>query len=339
MGQRTQILVIKENNKGEVKKTLWHHQWGFGRNMYLALMSLYIADYSKDTWDKDYDFFNTSFPTIPKLYDITDEVSKETLDAADINSLASIRRVFDVCDNNNGGMVVHITENGENYLQSHFKVGFLMGYEDEYSKSMNGMETYNLENIDQGKAFDRWLTPVEYGHINGGRKYSDPNFMEIVYKFCDYFGIESIKNNKSVEENEKEYQEYKVKVLSKKTDDSYVTDDCAPSDEQSSINKDVDKGTDGRYNDSDEWYDAGEILGISTFKTIQIGMFDREDGSIKKIKLKDGKVYFYWNFYDYGWYTRDELCCEAKDIVDGIKDDEIIRRIKSGTYKTHKDEK
>ena len=234
MGQRTQIIVIKENNKGEVRKTVWHHQWGFGRIMYLALMSLYIGDYNKDTWAEGYDFFNTSFPLIPKLINVTDEVPKDILEQANVNDLASIRQVIDYCDNNNGAMVVYIKENPtENYLTSQFKVGFLMGLEDEYYTSTYDNKTYNKRNIGE-KPFSRWLTPVEYGRINGGNKYSDENFIEMVYKFCEYFKIETLKEDKSVEENKKESQE----TNDGETDKTDSADDNNSSDNANSIDND-----------------------------------------------------------------------------------------------------
>lgn len=194
MGQRTQIIVIKENNKGEVKKTVWHHQWGFGRNMYLALMSLFIADYSKDTFAKDYNFLDTSFPTIPKLYNITDDIMPSVLASAKVDNLASIRSVFNECDNNNGGLVIHVKENDEEYLPSRITIGFLMGYEDEYSASMDGKEVYNEHNKDE-KPFARWLTPAEYGKINGGSNYSDEEFIEMIDEFCTYFDIKTFEND------------------------------------------------------------------------------------------------------------------------------------------------
>lgn len=99
-------------------------------------------------------------------------------------------------------MVVYIKENPtENYLTSQFKVGFLMGFEDEYCTSTYDNKTYNKRNIGE-KPFSRWLTPVEYGRINGGNKYSDENFIEMVYKFCEYFKIETLKEDKS-DNNEK----------------------------------------------------------------------------------------------------------------------------------------
>ena len=306
MGQRTQIIVIKENNKGEVRKTVWHHQWGFGRIMYLALMSLYIGDYNKDTWAEGYDFFNTSFPLIPKLINVTDEVPKDILEQANVNDLASIRQVIDYCDNNNGAMVVYIKENPtENYLTSQFKVGFLMGLEDEYYTSTYDNKTYNKRNIGE-KPFSRWLTPVEYGRINGGNKYSDENFTEMVYKFCEYFEIETLKEDKSVEENKKESQE---------TNDG-ETDKTDSADDNDASNK-----TDSSDN-NEKIYTPEEVLGRRLITRIQMGPFYAENGEITKIKVVDGQTYFYWYFYDYGWNTLDELREEARKLIDSLTDRE-----------------
>ena len=309
MGQRTQIIVIKENNKGEVRKTVWHHQWGFGRIMYLALMSLYIGDYNKDTWAEGYDFFNTSFPLIPKLINVTDEVPKDILEQANVNDLASIRQIIDYCDNNNGAMVVYIKENPTNYMTSQFKVGFLMGLEDEYYTSTYDNETYNERNIGE-KAFSRWLTPVEYGRINGGNEYSDEDFIEMVYKFCEYFEIETLKEDKSVEEDKK------------KTPETDSADTNYSSDNTDAIDND-----EGAYTTED-------VLGRSLMTNIQKGIFANEVGEISKIKVVDGKIYFYWDFfYGCGWYTRDRLREEARKLIDGITDQEIligINRCKNG---------
>ena len=341
MGQRTQIIVIKENNKGEVRKTVWHHQWGFGRIMYLALMSLYIGDYNKDTWADGYDFFNTSFPLIPKLINVTDEIPKDILEQVNVNDLASIRRVIDYCDNNNGAMVVYIKENPtENYLNSQFKVGFLMGLEDEYYTSTYDNKTYNKRNIGE-KPFSRWLTPVEYGRINGGNKYSDENFTEMIYKFCEYFEIETLKEDKSVEENKKENQE----TNDGETDKTDSADDSNSSDEDGKVITDFHKqweviennirtGLDKKPSNNEEIYTPEDVLGRRLITRIQMGLFDVADGEISEIKVVDGQIYFHWNFYDGGWYTRDGLLREeARKLIDGITDQEIligINRCKNG---------
>lgn len=193
MGQRTQVLVIKENNKKEKKAYFFHHQWGFGRVMYLGLMDLFMQDYSKETFDENYDFFKCSFKTSEKFYDVTKEVPKKVLDAVDINDFESIKKVFDYGDNNNGGMVVYIKQQKTEWYGCKFKIGFLLGHEDEegeYVDSDGNLQQYNVGN---GKAFERWLTPQEYGALNGGSEYSDKKFVAMFEKFCKYFKIKYFK--------------------------------------------------------------------------------------------------------------------------------------------------
>lgn len=184
MGQRTQILVIRENNKGQRKSRFYHHQWGFGRVMYLAVMDAVMSDYNKETFADDYNFLNAhEFSTNERLTneerfgdwpELTDALSK-----ADPDNLDTIRNVFDFGDNNNGGCVIYIRENETKYHNSTFKIGFLLGTEDE---------TY------QEKAFARWLSPAEYGKMNGGSDYSNEDFVDMFEKFCKYFGVEYFTN-------------------------------------------------------------------------------------------------------------------------------------------------
>lgn len=189
MGQRTQVLVIKESNKGIKKAHFFHNQWGFGRVMYLGLMDLFLQDYSKDTFQKDYNFLDCKFATNSKFYNETEYVSDEVLENVDINDISSIRKVFDYGDNNNGGMVVYIKEDEVEYSNSKFKIGFFLGSEDTESE-WDG-KVYNEGN--DKEAFARWLTPEEYGRMNGGSKYSDTEFVKIFNDFCKYFEIETIR--------------------------------------------------------------------------------------------------------------------------------------------------
>jgi len=199
MGQRTQVLVIKENNKKERKVTFLHHQWGFGRMMYMALMDMFFQDYYKDTFKRGYSFLTpAAVATSSRFYDCTDEVPTKVLEDVDPDNFASIVRVFDYGDNNNGGLVIYIKEKKKVYDTSNFKIGFLLGWEDTYCKCEDG-EEINVGHDEN--AFLRWLTPEEYGKMNGGSDYSDEKFVRIFMRFCRYFGIKFFKNISTPEEN------------------------------------------------------------------------------------------------------------------------------------------
>lgn len=186
MGQRTQVLVIKQKKNGEKKASFFHHQWGYGRNMYLALIDLILQDYGKDSFNRDYNFLNTKIKTTQKFHDITDELPTEVLQNADVNDLETIKEVFKYGDNNNGGMVVEITENEDHFDSSSIRVGFLLGDEDT-EREWDG-ELYNKGN--DKEPFNRWLTPKQYGRMNGGSTYSDDTFVQIVEDFLTYFDVE-----------------------------------------------------------------------------------------------------------------------------------------------------
>lgn len=219
MGQRTQVLVIKENKKGERKSTFFHHHWGYGRMMYMGLIDLVMSDYNKDIFKKGYDFLAPShISTNEKFYDITSDVPRKVLEDVDPENFATIAHVFDWADNNNGGMVVYIKENKEHdYYKSHFKVGFLLGPSDAHYRvtDCDGIEKeYNIGNDDM--VFSRWLTPAEYGKMNGGSDYSDDKFINLFTDFCEYFDVEVFENKTTPEENIKaletiraECEEYK----------------------------------------------------------------------------------------------------------------------------------
>lgn len=200
MGQRVQVLVIKENKKGERKATFFHHQWGIGRAMYFGLLDLFMQDYYKDTFRKGYDYLSPArFGTSEKYSDITADVPRKVLEDIDPDQFATIAHVFDWGDNNNGGMVVYMKEDKEyEYYTSDFKVGFLLGPEDAHRIYDNG-EEYNIGNDDE--SFARWLTPEEYGKMNGGSDYSDEEFVKIFNDFCRYFEITFFENTTTMEQN------------------------------------------------------------------------------------------------------------------------------------------
>ena len=200
MGQRVQVLVIKENKKGERKSTFFHHQWGIGRIMYFGLIDLFMQDYNKDTFRKGYDYLSPArFGTNEKYYDITGDVPRKVLNNIDPDNFATIAHIFDWGDNNNGGMVVYMKEDKKyDYHRSDIKIGFLLGDEDTHHIYEDGDER-NPDNDDE--AFARWLTPEEYGKMNCGSDYSDEEFVKMFNDFCRYFDITFFENTTTMKEN------------------------------------------------------------------------------------------------------------------------------------------
>lgn len=64
-------------------------------------------------------------------------------------------------------------------------------------------------------------------------------------------------------------------------------------------------------------YKTEDLFGYSPSVEIQYGMFDRSSGNITKVKFdsESNQYLFYWNFWDYGWYTADSINNNAKPLV------------------------
>lgn len=205
MGQVTHIMVIKENLKGEKKVKLLQHNWGYGRTMYLAFMDLFLQEYFADK-NADYDFFKVGIKPVTgndrfidmqecEAYDFYERLFS-TLPTADINDIKTIKAIFDRLGNNNGGLVVYMLENNEIGEYSKIKIGFLLGDCDCEYEEPTGLLRLERCVINKGndrEPFERWLTPAEYGRMNGGRDYSDKEFVKMFEAFCKYFGIEYIR--------------------------------------------------------------------------------------------------------------------------------------------------
>ena len=191
MGQRTQILIVKNKKDGTRSVNLYHLQWGFGRLMYLALMDLFISDYCKDTWPKDYSYDKDVFPKSVAALNRENnryELPAEVVQNLNLNDIQTVKDVFEYGDNNNGGLVIEMTEPDKNYQNSEFKIAFLLGSED--TEGEYDGKVYNKGN--DKEAFTRYLTPAEYGRMNGGSDYSDERFVKMFQDFCDYFEIECV---------------------------------------------------------------------------------------------------------------------------------------------------
>lgn len=191
MGQRTQILLVKNKKDGSRSVNLYHLQWGFGRQMYLALMDLFISDYFRDTWPKDYSYDKDVFPksvTALNRENNRYNLPAEMVPNLNLNDIETIKEMFEYADNNNGGLVIEMTEPVDGYSMSKFKIAFMLGSED--TEGEYDGEVYNKGN--DKEAFSRYLTPAEYGRMNGGSVYSDEQFVKMFQDFCDYFEIECV---------------------------------------------------------------------------------------------------------------------------------------------------
>lgn len=194
MGQRTQILVIKERNNGERKVSFHHHQWGFGRVMYLAAMDLIMQDCNRDyDWKDRWFTEEAKFPTNSRISNETPYIPRWVLEAVSPADFKSIMRVFAFGDNNNGGMVIHVKQDEDHFNRSHFTIGFLLGPED-------CRRTTDTE-------FSRWLTPAEYARLNRGSEYSDDEFVEMFRQFTDYFEVGVFGDNKADAEDNHRFLE------------------------------------------------------------------------------------------------------------------------------------
>lgn len=189
MGQRTQVILIKEKKDGKKNVNVFHLQWGYGRIMYLMLMDIINVDYNKS----ENDILNVMPNKNGSWTDMTPYLKKnkpELLKNADINCFQSVYDIINVCENNNGALVISMKEY-ENFYPSIFKIGFILGKEDVFKV-----------HIDQTD----YVSPKDYAKLNGGSKYSDSEFFEAMDKFYKYFGVEYVVPKKE------EINDWKTKV-------------------------------------------------------------------------------------------------------------------------------
>ena len=62
-------------------------------------------------------------------------------------------------------------------------------------------------------------------------------------------------------------------------------------------------------------YPLKKLIGKTPSVTIQAGMWDTFTAKITHIRLYDGKIQFYWDYWDYGWKTYNELKSDGKRLA------------------------
>mgnify|MGYP000924078718 CR=1 FL=1 len=132
MGQRTQMLVLKtihfKDGTKKHKNELYNFQWGFGRTMFMALMTA-LWKYSHPNISRYLNNMNTenhpfSYRTIdhPSGFNIDNEFDEGMIDSE--LSETEIDQFLVKLDNNDGYMIFHhdIYETDELYADTKYRV-------------------------------------------------------------------------------------------------------------------------------------------------------------------------------------------------------------------------
>lgn len=135
MGQRTAILVKRHFEDGTCDVSLYHKQWGFGKIMPMMLMQEDMRICYKPVKFEE-EFYNTGmkggyfdfhdFVSHESAYivngkNVEDEEDKTDYNAFDVFAKAQAKQLFEMTDNNNGGMILELWEKGEHDKDYHGK--------------------------------------------------------------------------------------------------------------------------------------------------------------------------------------------------------------------------
>lgn len=185
MGQRTAILIKRNFKNGTHDTRLIHYQWGFGKTMIAHFMQEFLkSQYNYDNYNKSLkNYFKFD---IRKNY--TYKTSKKDVNVWDKNTILNW---FENTDNNNGGMIIEVTEvpqkDDDNFWYfklKDVKIGFVLGYEEcNYDEKLDKY----LE-----QPFEKIVSANEYMVRTGGERYCPQCFRESFEKFCETFDIEQV---------------------------------------------------------------------------------------------------------------------------------------------------
>lgn len=198
MGQRTAFLIKRTYWNGKVNVRLVHHQWGIGRVMH----NHFIRDFMEMITDRSYP--RKTLKDFMKIID--DEGSlylernfrKGSLSIPNVWDKKVIKRYFNRTDNNNGGMVIEITEKQSDKEPygldiDDLKIGFIVGYEEcDYD--------YDTGKYLGDEPFEKLYTGEEYVKISCDGEYAFPEFLEMWRGFIKQYEIEEITDTQEVKQ-------------------------------------------------------------------------------------------------------------------------------------------
>ena len=218
MGQRTAILLKKNYKNNRSTINLIHHQWGIGKVMpMLFLQELMRVDYKLDrsypTYKEgepiDNEFTFSPLSSEYNNYIYNREVKTDEVDVFDVRTA---KEFFDQTDNNNGGMVIEITQkyydNGEPKEYGDMfdiKIGFMLGSEECYWGDGHFRESAKIE-----EDFTRFVSADEFMMKTWGNSRkngaSTKKFIKAWKNLLEIFGIETVVDTEKAKEIEKKVE-------------------------------------------------------------------------------------------------------------------------------------
>ena len=127
---------------------VYHLQWGYRKYLPMAFLRLLSSRYFKPQKTDIFEFFTRGLDL-----DSLDMIEQDW-NKYDFNQLDECQDALSHCDNNNGAMVVVITEDARDYYHPKYKLGFLLG----------------PEHLEGESPFSRWVTTEKYMRHQPGYK-------------------------------------------------------------------------------------------------------------------------------------------------------------------------
>lgn len=109
MKQRTNLLLQVEGRSGARLNRVYHLQWGYRKHLPMAFLRLLSSRYFKPEKTDIFEFFTRGLA--PNSFDMIER----DWNKYDLNNLDKCQEALSLCYNNNGAMVVVITEDSRDY--------------------------------------------------------------------------------------------------------------------------------------------------------------------------------------------------------------------------------
>ena len=137
MGQRTNLLLQVEGRSGARLNRVYHLQWGYRKYLPMAFLLLLSSRYFKPEKTDIFEFFTRGLDL-----DSLDMIERDW-NKYDFNNLDECQEALSHCDNNNGAMVVVITEDARDYYHPKYKLGFLLSTLSYFCSEKHDQGVYN----------------------------------------------------------------------------------------------------------------------------------------------------------------------------------------------------